>query len=185
MWYVIQVKTGEEVYISSELKARGIKTLVPRENRPIRRGGNWIREIYVFFPGYVFLDLVYNAETYYQVKKVPGVIRFLGDSGMPSRLSHLEAEWISLLSGGRDMPVEPSVICLEDGKPKSVKGVLERFTNRVIRYDLRQRKAIFEITVCNAKKEVRLSFEPEQDAGEDAGQDMTEDPAEQILQEAT
>lgn len=39
MWYVIQVKTGEESGIARKLKNQSIRAEVPIENRPIRTGG--------------------------------------------------------------------------------------------------------------------------------------------------
>lgn len=166
MWYVIQVMTGKESDIAAELKEKGIKALVPKENRLIRSGGSWAEKEYILFAGYVFLDISYNADRYYQVKGIPGVIRFLGESRNPSKLSHLEAEWINLLTGDNNAPIEPTIVrVLEDGRMKVVKGVLESFENRVIKYDKRSRRATIEITVCNEKKEVQLSIRLEDDGG--------------------
>ena len=54
---------------------------------------------------------------------------------------------------------------------KVVKGVLEKFENRITKYDKRSRKATFEITICNEKKEVRLSIELD---GEEKEQEVSE-----------
>ena len=113
MWYVIQVKTGEESGIARRLKNQAIRAEVPIENRPIRSGGAWTKKEYILFPGYVFLDMDFTARNYYRVKEVPGVIRFLGDSKAPSTLSYLEAEWIRILSGNGE-PLEPTLV-REDG----------------------------------------------------------------------
>lgn len=164
MWYVIQVMTGKETDIARELKKQGIRALVPKENRLIRSGGSWIGKEYILFSSYVFLDMTYNAENYYKVKNLPGVIRFLGDSRNPSRLSYLEAEWICLLTGEDNAPIEPTLVRIgEDGSLKAVDGILERFENRVTKVDKRNRKATFEITICNEKKEVQLSIRLEED----------------------
>ena len=53
MWYVIQVKTGEESGIARRLKNQAIRAEVPIENRPIRSGGAWTKKEYILFPGYV------------------------------------------------------------------------------------------------------------------------------------
>lgn len=187
MWYVIQVMTGSEDVVAGKLKEQGIKALIPKENRAIRSGGTWKRKEYILFSGYVFLDMSYNAENYYKVKNLPGVIHFLGDSRNPSRLSWLEAEWIMLLTGKDNTPVEPTVVREEaDGSLTIVKGVLKNFENRIIRYDRRNRKAVFEITICNEKKEVQLSIEPEEDDSlKDAGKDAAVSAAGQVLKEAT
>ena len=105
-----------------------------------------------------------QCDNYYKVKGIPGVIQFLGDSRNPSRLSYLEAEWIMLLTGENNQPIEPTVVrAMGDGNYETVKGVLEKFENRIIKYDKRSRKATFEITICNEKKEVQLSIRLEED----------------------
>lgn len=189
MWYVIQVMTGKEDDIAGELNRQNIRALVPKENRLIRSGGSWQHREYILFTGYIFLNMNYTADNYYKIKNIPGVIRFLGDSRNPSRLSYLEAEWITLLTGEDNAPVEPTVVKVqEDGSIKVVKGILEKFENRIIKYDKRSRKATFEITICNEKKEVQLSIRLEEDeelslAG--AGKDGAEGATQVVLKEAT
>ena len=56
-WYVLQVKTGYEEKVANALNNRGYTTTIPIENRMIRRGGKWIEQPYIVFPGYVFVYL--------------------------------------------------------------------------------------------------------------------------------
>lgn len=188
MWYVIQVMTGKEEDIAGKLREQGIRALVPKENRLIRSGGSWTKREYILFTGYVFLGMNYNADNYYKVRGIPGVIRFLGDSRNPSRLSYLEAEWITLLSGTDNAPIEPTVVRVqEDGSFQVVKGILEKFENRIVKYDKRSRKASFEITICDEKKEVQLSIilEDEEEKAAEAGEDGQPEAAQAVLKEAT
>lgn len=180
MLYVIQVLTGKENDIAGKLKELGIKAYVPKENRIIRSGGSWTKKEYVLFGGYVFLNIHYDAETYYKVRNIPAVIRFLGDSSNPSRLSYLETEWIRLLTGEDNAPIEPTKVrFLENGEVEIVDGVLEKF--KISKVDKRNRKAVFEITICGEKKEVQLSVEiiddkqPESRAEENAAADAAEE----------
>ena len=36
MWYVLQVKTGDEIKVRDALLAKGVRALVPQESRMIR-----------------------------------------------------------------------------------------------------------------------------------------------------
>lgn len=186
MWYVIQVKTGEESGIARRLKNQAIRAEVPIENRPTRSGGAWTKKEYILFPGYVFLDMDFTARNYYRVKEVPGVIRFLGDSKAPSTLSYLEAEWIRILSGNGE-PLEPTLV-REDGSGgiTVISGVLKQLENRVLKWDKRSRKATFEITICGEARQVQLGIEVE-GGGElqEAGSDASQDAAQPLLQDAT
>lgn len=180
MLYVIQVQTGKENDIAGKLKELGIKAYVPKENRIIRSGGSWTKKEYVLFSGYVFLNIHYDAETYYKVKNIPAVIRFLGDSNNPSRLSYLETEWIRILTGENNVPIEPSKVkLLENGEVEIVDGVLKEF--KMSKMDKRNRKAVFEITICGEKKEVQLSIEimndkqPKSEADKNAATDVVKE----------
>ena len=176
MWYVIQVKTGEESGIARKLKNQAIRAEVPIENRPIRSGGAWTKKEYMDF----------TARNYYRVKEVPGVIRFLGDSKAPSTLSYLEAEWIRILSGSGE-PLEPTLV-REDGSGgiTVISGVLKQLENRVLKWDKRSRKATFEITICGEARQVQLGIEVES-GGElqEVGSDASQDAAQPLLQDAT
>ena len=72
MWYVIQVKTGEESGIARRLKNQAIRAEVPIENRPIRSGGAWTKKEYILFPGYVFLDMDFTGKRGSGSDPVPG-----------------------------------------------------------------------------------------------------------------
>ncbi|MCM1212924.1 MAG: hypothetical protein NC331_16680 [Lachnospiraceae bacterium] len=164
MWYVVQVMAGREDETAAALNRQGVRALVPKEDRLIRSGGTWTRKGYILFGGYVFLEMDYNADNYYKVRNLPGVVRFLGDGSGPSTLSWLEAEWIRLLTGKDNAPIRPTVVRIGgDGSLEVVDGVLSNFENRITRVDRRNRKAAFEITICGEKKEVRLSIELESD----------------------
>ena len=160
MWYVIQVKTGEEMSVMKLLKESNIRAAVPIENRPIRKSGSWTLKEYVLFPGYVFVQIQFDAAHYYKVMKMPNVLRFLGESSQPSTLTYLEAEWIKILSGSDGKPIEPTKVKeSENGEIEIVEGVLAQFANRVIKYDRHSRKATFKLTICNKVKEVQLGIE--------------------------
>ena len=163
MWYVIQVKTGEESGIARRLKNQAIRAEVPIENRPIRSGGAWTKKEYILFPGYVFLDMDFTARNYY-----------------------LEAEWIRILSGNGE-PLEPTLV-REDGSGgiTVISGVLKQLENRVLKWDKRSRKATFEITICGEARQVQLGIEVE-GGGElqEAGSDASQDAAQPLLQDAT
>lgn len=159
MWYVIQVKTGDETAVRKKLQEMGIRTAVPMEKRPIRNGGEWNSKEYTLFPSYVFIKISFTADNYYKVRRIPNVIRFLGEAAKPTPLSYLEAEWICILSGHGE-PLPPSRVReKEDGTLEIIGGVLAQFVSKISKIDKRSRKATFEMTICNEIKEVSLGIE--------------------------
>lgn len=165
LWYVIQVKTGEETGIAEKLRDLGFRAMAPTESRPIHTGGAWGRKEYVLFPGYVFLQMQYNAENYYRLKGIPGVAKLLDGT-----LSYLEAEWILLLSGRKGEPLEPTLVREADGRLEVQEGILEQFKSRIIRMDKRNRRAVIELSICGEKKEVQLGIRLPEETDTGSGQ---------------
>ena len=130
LWYVVQVRTGEERDIAAKLTDMGFQTLAPVENRPVRSGGAWGTKEYVLFPGYVFLQMDYNAGNYYRLKAVPGIVKLLSGT-----LTYLEAEWIRLLAGQGGIPLEPTLVRETEGGLEIETGILQNFKSRIIRMD--------------------------------------------------
>lgn len=163
LWYVIHVKSGEEQNIVATLRENGLRALAPVENRPIHTGGAWNRKEYVLFSGYVFLQMEYNAENYYMLKKIPGVIQLLAGT-----LSYLEAEWIMLLAGRDGVPLEPTLVREAAGNLEIEHGILEKFRSRIIRIDKRSRRATIELSICGEKKEVQLGIQLPEEMNQEA-----------------
>ena len=169
MWKVIQVKTGEEINIMEKLLSFGLGAVVPIENRLIRSGGDWTKKPYVIFTGYVFIDMDYNADNYYTVKGIPGVVQFLEGT-----LTYLEAEQIRLLSGYGAGMLEPSVVRQTEDGWEIVSGILKLLENYEIKIDKRSRKASFEMMLNGQKKKVSLSVQIEGDTEQDNKQEADE-----------
>lgn len=153
LWYVVQVRTGEEKDIAAKLTDMGFQTLAPVENRPVRSGGTWGTKEYVLFPGYVFVLMDYNAGNYYRLKAVPGIVKLLSGT-----LTYLEAEWIRLLAGQGGRPLEPTLVRETEGGLEIETGILQNFKSRIIRMDKRSLRATIELSICGEKKEVQLGI---------------------------
>lgn len=168
-WHVVQVMTGEEKGIAAKLRQAGFRVLVPAENRPIHTGGAWGMKEYALFPGYVFLQMDYDAGAYYRLKGIPGVVKLLSGT-----LSYLEAEWILLLSGQNGEPLTPTLVREADGRLEVQDGILKRFESRIVKMDKRNRRAVIELSLCGEKKEVQLGIRL---PGEEAPANTEESPA--------
>lgn len=86
-WYVVHTRTGEENSVVLRLQDR-IRTykmddlfgemVVPTEEVVEMRSGQKRKTERKFFPGYVWVKMVMNADTWHCVKDVQGVIGFIG-----------------------------------------------------------------------------------------------------------
>lgn len=160
MWYVLQVKTGEEIRIRDKLHDMGFPAAVPRAVDLIRKDKEWtFAEVErVMLPGYVFIEMTYNAENYYKVKPIPGYIKFLNTGGGPSPLTYLEAEWIRLLTfeGVALSPVKLKIGA--DDKAVVTDGIMQHFESRIKSVDKHKQRAVFEISICGEPYTLELSI---------------------------
>lgn len=86
-WYVIHTRTGEENTVVTRMRDR-IKThnleekfgeiVVPTEEVIEMRAGQKRKTERKFFPGYVWVEMIMDAQTWHFIKEIPGVIGFIG-----------------------------------------------------------------------------------------------------------
>ena len=156
MIYVLQVQTGKELAVRSQLLRDGISADVPRERIIIRKGGLWSKMIKVLFPGYVFVDVDFSPEIFHRINPVTGVIHFLGQ---PTPLTEHEAEMIQWLSNGGEV-IEPSKVRLDDENEQVIfEGFLAGREDRVKHLNLRQKKAAVEVRFGGKTHKANLSVE--------------------------
>ena len=161
MWYVLQVRAGEELAVKDALREQGLTAIVPREDRTIRRGGEWTTQEYLLLPGYVVVQADYTADNYYLVRRVLGVLRWLGteaNDGAPIPLTYQETAWVRMLEDG-GQPIQASTARLrEDGQLEILSGPLLALAPHVVKYDKRSRRATVEITVAGETQRITLSL---------------------------
>lgn len=140
MIYVLQVQAGKELTVRRLLEQQDVVVYVPREGIEIRKGGLWSKMIKLLFPGYVFVDIDFDAEMFHKINPISGVIRFLG---LPTPLPQREAEMILWLANGGEV-IEPSPLTV-DGDNITCGGFLTGHEDDIKRLNARQKKASVEV----------------------------------------
>lgn len=155
--YVLQVRSGYEISVCQELGKQGFDAVLPMRQEFIRRGGTWSIYEKIIFTQYVFIRFEIIEENYYRIKKIDGVIRFLGyENGVLQPLTRAEQSYIEWLwNDGK--PVEPSKIYVTPGGDKMImSGILRKYSGDEIEYNLHQRKANIFIDIAGRKHKVTL-----------------------------
>jgi len=90
-WYIVQTYSGYENSVKINLERRIesmqmedyiYQVMIPEELRQERKADGTIKEkLFKVFPGYVFLEMIVNDESWFIVRNTPGVTGFLGSSG--------------------------------------------------------------------------------------------------------
>lgn len=162
--YVLQVSTGSEDEVQRELRRKGVRSLVPVEERLIRTGGSWTQKRYKLIPGYVFVELDYSDALYFSVCQIPAVLRVLKADDRPAPLPEQEEHYIHLLG---DRIIYPSIVRrYPDGTGKPLYGILRELEAGEIQYDWHARRATVDITLFGGPKRLRLSFRTPEDTAD-------------------
>jgi len=102
-WYVIHVYSGQEkkieAYLNNEIQKTGLESkitqiLIPQEEVIEMKNGKKKVKNKMFFPGYMFVEMVLDNETQHLIQSAPGVINFVGSHNKPQTLHTSEIERI-------------------------------------------------------------------------------------------
>ena len=165
MWYVIQVKNGQES-LTCQLIQTIIKnkTLVecffPQRERMRKLSGKWSIIKEKLFPGYVFIVTDYPEEIFLQLKNVPKLTKLLGDNqGNFIPLKDNEINFIQRW-GGKDHVANISKVIIEKGNRVNIlEGNLKDYEGEIIKVNLHKRIAVVRTTFMGSTTDVHMGIE--------------------------
>ena len=153
--YVLQVKPGFEVSAAEAIRKLGYNALCPMKEQPIRRGGSWQLSKSLIFTQYIFVECELTDDTYYRIRSVNGILRFLG-FGKPEELPKDEAMYIRILYND-GVPIETSKVYTSAAGAKMVlSGVLRNYVDNIVSLDLRQRRAKVKVELFGKEYKITL-----------------------------
>lgn len=155
-WYVAQVQGGKEEDVRRKLQFGHFEARIPRERRSVHRHGAWQSEDIILMPGYVFIGLdAMCDELYHRIRRVPDVIRLLGE---PTPISRQEAAFWCL--EGDQAPLEASILSLDaSGRPCVLSGPLAGRERDIVWVNRRQRRAGVRMHTPEGLRIVKFSIE--------------------------
>lgn len=155
MIHALQVVTGEEEAVLRRLSGLKTKFYFPKAKRQIRRGGKWRLEEHAVMPGYLFAETEkLDADQYFRMKYMPGVIRILGE---PTPLSEEESRWIRWLC--REHPIELSSVYKDGDEVLIMSGPLKNLEGRIERINYRSRKAQITVKTFDVTHKITLGLD--------------------------
>lgn len=132
-WYALYVKSRHEFVAEQECRRRGVETFLPA----VRRLRRWKdREKFVefpMFPGYLFVNVSPDPETFLDVLKARGVVTFISlEPGAPTPVPQEEIRSLKLLiESGEEIDMYPNLaqgsrVRVKRGPLKGAEGVLRK-----------------------------------------------------------
>lgn len=137
-WYIVQTLTGQEDKVKSRiettveelgLKERILRVLVPEEETVEIKGDKRVERKRKMYPGYVFVEMILDEDTWYKIRSTAGVARFIGGKTSPVPVTDREIQRVLKQLGikEKEITVEFSV-----GEPvRIISGSFRGYTGSV------------------------------------------------------
>lgn len=165
-WYVIQTLTGQEDKVkqaveqtiaSKKLKDKLFQVLVPTEEIIEIKGGKRVEKVKKMFPGYVFLEMVLDDESWFNIRNTPWVARFIGTKVRPTPVSDREMQRVLKQLGKEEKLLE---IIFERGEAvRVISGPFRGYTGTVDDVNADKGKMKVLINIFGRDTPVEVNFE--------------------------
>jgi len=159
-WYAIFVRTGQEEIICQKLDVIfGDQVLFYVFQRRLkeRKGGRWNEVLRTLYPGYIIANGYINADDYYKINHVDGVIKVLANEREPLKMVVNEIEIIKKLMDD-DGTIDFSTVFVEGSTVTIVDGPLATLEGIVQSYDLRKQRARIKLTFLGEDRVIDLGI---------------------------
>lgn len=164
-WYVIQVMTSLEDRVKqaleitikeNNLQNKVFQVLVPTEEIVEIKGGKRLEKVKKMFPGYVFLEMILDEQSWYLIRETAGVARFIGTKTKPTPVSAKEMQRV-LKQLGKEERLEVS---FEKGEGvRIISGPFRGYTGTVDEVNLEKGKLKALINIFGRDTPVEVNFE--------------------------
>lgn len=164
-WFVIQTFTGQEdkvkQAIEQTIESKGLKdkvfqVLVPTEEIVEIKGGKRLEKVKKMFPGYVFLEMILDEESWYLIRQTAGVARFIGTKVEPTPVSDREMQRV-LKQLGKEERLE---VTFEKGEGvRVISGPFRGYTGTVDEVNAEKGKLKVLISIFGRDTPVEVNFE--------------------------
>ena len=175
-WYVLRTDKGKEYEGAALISPAVDKNLytrcsIPRKAKPFRHGGVYRPMEAVMFPGYLFIRSAQPGKLHKQLQKsreFPQFVIFGKDKTGEDELVPVSVQDLSFLQGvcGRSLQSVMGITYITLGDDKQlleVKGVLERYVELVVKWNLHKRVAVAEVPLFNRTQEILFGIRLKQD----------------------
>lgn len=164
-WYVLQTLTGQEerakqaieqTIEAENLSGRVFQVLVPLEETVEIKGGKRVEKVRKMFPGYVFVEMILDEETWYLIRQTAGVARFIGTKVRPTPVSDKEMQRV-LKQLGKEEKLE---VFFEKGESvRVISGPFRGYTGTVDEINAEKGKLKVLINIFGRDTPVEVNFE--------------------------
>ncbi|MFY9419025.1 MAG: transcription termination/antitermination protein NusG [Bacteroidales bacterium] len=167
-WYVIRTFTGQEKKVKElleiEIDKNNLRSYIPRVLVPVEkvyqiRKGKRITKEKNYFPGYVLIEAILDAEIINTIKSIPSVLGFLGDKDNPTPMRSSEVHRIlSKVDELNDKGEEIELSFLVGENVRIVDGPFSSFVGTVEEINEEKKKLKVGVKIFGRKTLLELSY---------------------------
>jgi len=162
MWYVVQVRTGDERKLAErlklEIKAENEDIFVPLFERKKSVKGEWTKVTMPLFPGYIFFETDDVKDFCLRLKKINAFTKILGTESGFSSISPDEEKFLKILIGDNYV-AEESVGVIEGDKIVIKYGPLRGLEGNILKVNRHKRIALVKADFMGGPREIKVGLE--------------------------
>lgn len=157
-WYVIHTCCNHEVKVEERLLKAGLEVFLPRYTIASRRRDRKKLLLVPLFPGYLFVHDFLDTPVYYDILKLQGVVRVLGNRGQLQPVPRETIEYIRLALAG-DRPYHPCRYLRRGKRVRVMEGPLTGVTGIIVESKEKKRKVVIKVELFQRAMAVELEDE--------------------------
>jgi len=165
-WFVIQTYSGQEDKVKASIERtvaqmnmghKIFRVLVPEEETLEIKGSKRIEKVRKMFPGYVFVEMALDDESWYAIRQTPGVARFIGSSSKPQPVIDREMQRVLKQIGVKEERLE---VAFDIGETvRVISGPFRGYSGTVNEVNAAKGKLKILISIFGRDTPVEVNFE--------------------------
>eukprot|EP01047_Picozoa_sp_COSAG01_P000103 COSAG01_NODE_1_length_100484_cov_170.446142_103_plen_201_part_00 len=165
-WYILQCQTGKEYHVQQRIlqlleqeprEGKVGKVLIPEEDTIEIKNNKRVEKIRRIYPGYVFIQLIQEEAIFYEMRRVPGVAKFIGTHQRPTPVADDEILKVLRKIGEKTQKLQ---VDFELGETiKVIDGPFTGYTGEISGLNLDKGKLKSKILIFGRETPVELDFE--------------------------
>lgn len=165
-WYIVQTFSGHEdrvkASIERNLSAAGLKgkifqVLVPEEEVVEIKDAKRIEKKKKMYPGYVFVDMMLDDDTWYTIRQTPGVAKFIGSKTRPIPVTDREMQRVLKQMGMKETRLPEEF--LRGEAVRVISGPFRGYTGSVEEINVAKNKLKVLINIFGRDTPVEIEFD--------------------------
>lgn len=167
-WYVIHTYSGYESKVKANIEERVrekgleqkiLQVIIPTEDVVEVSGGKKRISERKFYPGYVFVEMEMDEETWYFIKNIPKVTGFLGGHNEPTPVSEAEiTDLMEQMKGGDTAKPRPKYSFFQGENVRVVEGPFNNFVGVVEEANSERGKVKIMVNIFGRATPLELEF---------------------------